>query len=141
MERPSPPRSRGCYRSGEEKEKTFEFRRMPFGLKNAGASYCRLVKAVVDDLKVATYLDDVRHYRDFLQELTADMNCMKAKRKWAEGDWDPTLAKQFQEPKDLFCKEGGLCQAFEVYNYNIIIVLVCQDCSEFNTDVADLIRM
>ena len=35
---------------------------MPFGLKNTGANYCRLVQAVVDDLKdpgVAAYLDDI----------------------------------------------------------------------------------
>ena len=40
----------------------FEFLRMPFGLKNTGANYCRLVQAVVVDLKdpgIAAYLDDI----------------------------------------------------------------------------------
>ena len=39
-----------------------EFQRMPFGLKNAGAVYCRLVQAVVDEVNdpgVSAYLDDV----------------------------------------------------------------------------------
>ena len=40
----------------------FEFLRMPFGLKNAGAAYCRLVQAVVDEINdpgLSAYLDDV----------------------------------------------------------------------------------
>ena len=40
----------------------FQFARMPFGLKNAGAAYCRLVQALVDDLAdpgIAAYLDDI----------------------------------------------------------------------------------
>ena len=35
---------------------------MPFGLKNAGAAYCRLVQAVVDEINdpgLSAYLDDV----------------------------------------------------------------------------------
>ena len=35
---------------------------MPFGLKNAGAAYCRLVQAVVDKINdpgLSAYLDDV----------------------------------------------------------------------------------
>ena len=63
----------------------FEFLRMPFG-----------------------------YYREFLPQfsrLTADMNSMKAKRKWEVGDWDSRLAGQFQELKDLFCLEGGPCRA------------------------------
>merc|ERR1711923_373318 len=42
---------------------TFQFQRMPFGLKNAGAMYCRLVKQLLDQLKlegrVSAYLDDI----------------------------------------------------------------------------------
>ena len=40
----------------------FEFQRLPFGLKNAGAVYCRLVAQIMDNLglqSVAHYLDDV----------------------------------------------------------------------------------
>ena len=40
----------------------FEFLHMPFGLKNAGAAYCRLVQAVVDEINdsgLSDYLDDV----------------------------------------------------------------------------------
>ena len=40
----------------------FKFLHMPFGLKNAGAAYCRLVKAVVDEINdpgLSAYLDDV----------------------------------------------------------------------------------
>ena len=40
----------------------FEFLRMPFGLKNAGAAYCRLVQAVVDEINdpgLSAYLDDI----------------------------------------------------------------------------------
>ena len=42
---------------------TYQFQRMPFGLKNAGAVYCRLVKELLDRLKldgqVSAYLDDI----------------------------------------------------------------------------------
>ena len=40
----------------------FEFQQMPFGLKNAGAAYCRLVQDVVDEVNdpgVSAYIDDV----------------------------------------------------------------------------------
>ena len=40
----------------------FKFKRMPFGLKNAGAVYCRLVAQIMDNLglqSVAHYLDDI----------------------------------------------------------------------------------
>ena len=40
----------------------FTFRRMPFGLRNAGAAYCRLVQSLVDTLGcegVLAYLDDI----------------------------------------------------------------------------------
>ena len=40
----------------------YQFARMPFGLKNAGASYCRFVQRLVDILGVpgiVAYLDDV----------------------------------------------------------------------------------
>ena len=40
----------------------FGFLRMPFGLRNAGAAYCRLVQAVVDEINdpgISAYLDDV----------------------------------------------------------------------------------
>ena len=39
-----------------------EFLCMPFGLKNAGAAYCRLVQSVADEIndpRLSTYLDDV----------------------------------------------------------------------------------
>merc|ERR1712155_82732 len=42
---------------------TYQFQRMPFGLKNAGAMYCRLVKELLDRLRldgqVSAYLDDI----------------------------------------------------------------------------------
>ena len=42
---------------------TYQFQRMPFGLKNAGAMYCRLVKQLLDRLqlegKVSAYLDNI----------------------------------------------------------------------------------
>ena len=39
---------------------TFQFERMPFGLKNAGAVYCRLVQMLMDKLRlVSAYLDDI----------------------------------------------------------------------------------
>ena len=40
----------------------FQFARMPFGLKNAGAAYCRLVQRMIDMLSVEgvlAYLDDL----------------------------------------------------------------------------------
>ena len=40
----------------------FLFKRMPFGLKNAGAKYCRIVQSLVDSLEmdgVLAYLDDL----------------------------------------------------------------------------------
>ena len=40
----------------------FKFKCMPFGLKNAGAVYCRLVAQIMDNLgiqSVAYYLDDI----------------------------------------------------------------------------------
>ena len=40
----------------------FVFKRMPFGLRNAGAKYCRIVQSLVDSLDVEgvlAYLDDL----------------------------------------------------------------------------------
>ena len=40
----------------------FEFQCMPFGLRNAGAAYCRLVQAFMDEINdpgLSAYLDDV----------------------------------------------------------------------------------
>ena len=40
----------------------FEFLRMPIGLRNAGAAYCRLEQAVVDEINdpgLSAYLDDL----------------------------------------------------------------------------------
>ena len=40
----------------------FEFTRMPFGLSNAGASFCRLMEMVIGDLQFLTllfYLDNI----------------------------------------------------------------------------------
>ena len=46
----------------------FHFARLPFGLKNAGAAYCRLVQRMIDMLGVEgilAYLDDLLiHSRD-----------------------------------------------------------------------------
>ena len=66
--------------------------------------------------ELATALGFFGYYREFLPQfsrLTADMNGMKAKRKWEVGDWDSKLANQFQELKDLFCLEGGPCRAIK----------------------------
>ena len=42
---------------------TYQFNRMPFGLRNTGAMYCRLVKQLLDRLKleskVSAYFDDI----------------------------------------------------------------------------------
>ena len=54
--------------SPEDKEKTafstsrglFQFRRMPFGLVNAGATYCRMMRKLLDGIPcVDSYIDDV----------------------------------------------------------------------------------
>ena len=54
--------------SDEDKEKTafstsrglFQFRRMPFGLVNAGATYCRIMRKLLDAIPcVDSYIDDV----------------------------------------------------------------------------------
>ena len=40
----------------------FKFLCLPFGLRNKGAAYCRLVQAVVDEIndpRLSAYLDDV----------------------------------------------------------------------------------
>ena len=49
----------------------FEFLRMPFGLKNAGAHYCRLVQHMIDTLGVsgvAAYLDDLLLHTEGVEE-------------------------------------------------------------------------
>ena len=48
----------------------FEFLRMPFRLKNTGANYCRLVQAVVDNLKdpITVYLDNISLHTKTIQE-------------------------------------------------------------------------
>ena len=48
----------------------FLFKRMPFGLKNAGAKYCRIVQSLVDSLEV----DGVLAYLDDLLLHTADID-------------------------------------------------------------------
>ena len=48
----------------------FKFKRMPFGLKNAGAVYCRLVAQIMDSLG----LQSVAHYLDVVLIHTADVN-------------------------------------------------------------------
>ena len=49
----------------------FEFLRMPFGLRNAGAHYCRLVQHMIDTLGipgVSAYLDDLLLHTEGLEE-------------------------------------------------------------------------
>ena len=48
----------------------YQFARMPFGLKNAGAAYCRLVQKIIDMLGVEgvlAYLDDLLIHTDDLE--------------------------------------------------------------------------
>ena len=47
---------------------------MPFGLKNAGAAYCRLVQDVVDEVNdpgVSAYIDDVMSSYTQVIQMTA----------------------------------------------------------------------
>ncbi|GBM82689.1 Retrovirus-related Pol polyprotein from transposon 17.6 [Araneus ventricosus] len=55
---------------------SFEYKRLPFGLKNASASFKRLMSIVLaglSDLQIACYIDDViiasHNFQDHLQRL------------------------------------------------------------------------
>merc|ERR1712155_247536 len=83
---------------------TFQFQRMPFGLKNAGAVYCRLVKRLLDHLKLIENMEEPKSGKEvqsmigFIQffsnfvprfaQLTLAMNALRNKRHLAPGDWN-----------------------------------------------------
>ena len=91
-----------------------EFLRMPFPRSRQWLMISRPSHRA-GSKKLSRSLGFFGYYREFLphfSRLTADMNSMKAKSKWNKGEWASIMAGQFQEIKDLFCLEGGPCQAF-----------------------------
>ena len=52
----------------------FEFLRMPFGVRNAGATFQRLIDTVLANIpSVFCYMDDILVYSSNIQEHTADV--------------------------------------------------------------------
>ena len=77
---------------------------MPFGLKNAGAVYCRLVAKIMQDLglhSVVHYLDDILIHTGGVDEHIASLKAVLEAHRTAGIKLKPSKTLLFQEQVDF----------------------------------------